>query len=191
MPPATNTGTSSTNGRISCARTEVETGPIWPPASMPSITSASAPLRTSFLASASEGAKQTTLAPPALSRCIVSRGGRPPASTTWPTRWSRQTSASSSSCGCMTIRLTPNGRSVSAAVAAISAASSSGPIEPQASTPKPPALLIAATRCRSDTQVMAPPRTASSLPRKRRPRCQSASTRVGGCATPCQSLSRP
>ena len=94
MPPATNTGTSSTNGRISWARTEVETGPIWPPASMPSITSASAPLRTSFLANASEGAKQTTLAPPALSRCIVSRGGRPPASTTWPTRWSRQASAS-------------------------------------------------------------------------------------------------
>ena len=52
---------------------------------MPSITSASAPLRTSFLASASDGAKQTTLAPPALSRCMVSRGGRPPASTTWPT----------------------------------------------------------------------------------------------------------
>ena len=30
-------------GRISCASTQVETGPIWPPASMPSITSASTP----------------------------------------------------------------------------------------------------------------------------------------------------
>ena len=38
MPPATNTGTSVTTGRISCASTLVETGPIWPPASMPSIT---------------------------------------------------------------------------------------------------------------------------------------------------------
>ena len=38
MPPATNTGTSRISGRISCASTLVATGPIWPPASMPSIT---------------------------------------------------------------------------------------------------------------------------------------------------------
>ena len=50
-------------GRISCASTEVETGPIWPPASIPSITSASTPERISFLASASAGAKQISLAP--------------------------------------------------------------------------------------------------------------------------------
>jgi hypothetical protein len=50
-------------GSISCASTLVETGPIWPPASMPSITSASTPDRISFLASASVGAKQMTLAP--------------------------------------------------------------------------------------------------------------------------------
>ncbi len=36
---------------------------------------------------------------------------------------------------------------VSAWVAAISASSSAGPIEPQAITPKPPALEMAATRC--------------------------------------------
>jgi hypothetical protein len=51
------------SGRISWARTEVETGPIWPPASMPSITSASTPERISFLASASAGAKAISLAP--------------------------------------------------------------------------------------------------------------------------------
>src|SRR3546814_4910737 len=83
MPPATNTGTSSASvGRISCASTLVDTGPIWPPASIPSITSASTPERTSFLASASVGAKQMTLAPEALIASRLPLGGRPPASTT-------------------------------------------------------------------------------------------------------------
>jgi hypothetical protein len=36
----------------------------------------------------------------------------------------------------------------------------SGIMEPQAMTPKPPALEMAATRLRSDTQVIAPPRMA-------------------------------
>ena len=35
---------------ISCASTAVETGPIWPPASLPSMTIASAPMRTSLRA---------------------------------------------------------------------------------------------------------------------------------------------
>ena len=72
-------------GRISCASTEVETGPIWPPASMPSITSASTPERISFLASASAGAKPISFAPLALIRSIAPPGGKPAASTTWPT----------------------------------------------------------------------------------------------------------
>ena len=46
----------------------------------------------------------------------------------------------------MVIRLTPKGFVVSAWVAATSSASRFGPIAPQAITPKPPALLIAATR---------------------------------------------
>ena len=75
--------------------------------------------------------------------------------------------------GCMVMRLTPKGRSVSAAVAAISAASRPGDIEPEAMTPKPPAFESADTRCRSDTQVMAPPMMASSQPRNSRPRPQS------------------
>ena len=60
----------------------------------------------------------------------------------------------------MVIKLTPNGLSVSALVAAISWSSSSGVIAPQAITPKPPALLIAETRLRSDTQLIAPHRIA-------------------------------
>src|SRR5262245_49278001 len=80
----------------------------------------------------------------------------------------------------MVIRLTPNGRSVSAAVAAISAASSSGDIAPEAITPKPPPFEMAATRWRSETQVMAPPMIASSQPRKSRPRCHKRSSRARG-----------
>ena len=60
----------------------------------------------------------------------------------------------------MVIRLTPNGLSVSAWVPAISASSSAGVIEPQAITPKPPALEMAATRWRSLTQLIAPPMMA-------------------------------
>src|SRR3990172_2072035 len=43
MPPATNTGISRTSGRISCASTLVETGPIWPPAAPPPLGRAPRP----------------------------------------------------------------------------------------------------------------------------------------------------
>ena len=70
----------------------------------------------------------------------------------------------------MVMRLTPKGRVVSALVAAISASSSAGVIAPQAITPKPPALLMADTRLRSETQLIAPHRIACSLPRNSHPR---------------------
>ena len=73
----------------------------------------------------------------------------------------------------MVIRFTPKGRSVSAFVAAISRSSRSGVIAPQAITPKPPALDMAETRLRSETQLIAPHRIAVSLPRKSAPRCIS------------------
>ena len=78
------------------------------------------------------------------------------------------------SCGCMVMRLTPNGLVASALVAAISASSSSGVIAPQAITPKPPAFEMAETRLRSDTQLIAPHRIAVSLPRKAVPRAIAA-----------------
>ena len=176
MPPATKTGTSPRCGNTSCASTAVDTGPIWPPASLPSMTIASAPMRTSFFANASAGAKQRTRAPPSRMRWIAAALGMPPARTTWPTCRSTHTSISSISCGCSVIRLTPNGRSVSAAVAAISSSSSAGDIAPDAMTPKPPALEIAATRLRSETQVIAPPMMARSVPRKARPRAHRRSS---------------
>ena len=59
---------------------------------------------------------------------------------------------------------------VRAWVAAISSARRGGSIAPQAITPKPPALLIAETRLRSETQLIAPHRIAYSLPKNSLPR---------------------
>ena len=50
----------------------------------------------------------------------------------------------------MVRRLTPNGRAVSAWVPAISSASASGPMEPPASPPQPPALLMELTATAAD-----------------------------------------
>ena len=143
---------------------------MWPPASIPSITSASTPERISFFAKASVGAKQITLAPLALIASSEPLGGRPPASTTWPTPCFAQVAISAIRSGCMVMRFTPNGFSVSALVAAISASSRSTVIAPQAITPKPPALDMAATRLRSLTQLIAPAMMATSLPRNAAPR---------------------
>src|SRR5579859_78886 len=89
-----------------------------------------------------------------------------------------QTSISSDNWGCMVIRLTPKGFLVRAWVPSISRASSSGDIDPQAITPKPPAFEIAATRLRSETHDIAPPRMAVSVPRNSRPRRHKCSRRA-------------
>ena len=72
------------------------------------------------------------------------------------------------------IKLTPNGFAVSFLVSVISVSSNSGVIAPQAMTPKPPALEIALTRLRSETQLIAPHMIAVSLPSRSLPRCMSA-----------------
>ena len=178
MPPATKIGSSAeSGGNISWASTEVETGPIWPPASIPSITSASTPERISFFASASAGAKQINLAPLPLIRSIAPGGGSPPARTTWVTSCCAQTSISSEIIGCMVMRLTPNGLCVRFFVSAISVSSRSGVIAPQAITPNAPALDSAETRLRSEIQLIAPPSTAISQPRKSAPRFISRARR--------------
>ena len=77
----------------------------------------------------------------------------------------------------MVMRFTPNGRSVSALVAAISRSSSSTVIAPHAITPNPPAFEIAATRLRSLTHDIAPPMIATSQPRNAVPRAMRAARR--------------
>ena len=124
------------------------------------MTNASAPERTSRFASTNAGVKAISFAPPSFTARTAPPGGIPPARTMCPTRASRHTRIRSSSRGCMVIRFTPKGWSVSACVPAISPASMSGSIEPHAMTPKPPALEIAATRWRSLTQLIAPPMMA-------------------------------
>ena len=74
----------------------------------------------------------------------------------------------------MVMRFTPKGLFVIAFVAAISASSSSGVIAPQAITPKPPALLIADTSLRSETQLIAPHMMACCEPRNSLPRAINA-----------------
>ncbi len=157
---------------------------------MPSITSASTPERISFLPSASVGAKQMTFAPDALIASRLPLGGRPPASTTWPTPCLAQTSINSNNCGCMVIRLTPKGLVASALVAAISPSSNSGVMAPQAMTPNPPALLIALTRFRSETQLIAPHKIAYSLPRSAVPRAIRSLIFVMATPLPALRLAR-
>src|SRR3546814_3868286 len=72
----------------------------------------------------------------------------------------------SASCGCMVMRLTPNGLCVSALVPAISASRSSGAIAPHAITPNPPAFDMAETRWRSETQPNDPYSIVPSAPRQ-------------------------
>src|ERR1700722_9579536 len=154
------------------------------------MTIASAPERTNPRASTSAGAKQISLAPPSLTAFTAAPGGMPPASTTWLTFASRQTRTRSLSAGCIVIRLTPNGLLVIACVPAISAASRSGVIEPQAMTPNPPALEIAATRWRSLTQLMAPPMIAIGQPRNAIPRVQSRSSAARSGSASIETIRR-
>src|SRR4051812_13468144 len=51
-------------------------------------------------------------------------------------------------------------------------------MEPEAMTPKAPPLEMAATKWRSETQVIAPPMMARSLPRKAQPRLHIRSRRA-------------
>src|ERR1700712_938066 len=176
-PPATNTGTSRRCGRTSCARTDSDTGPIWPPASEPSMTMASAPERTRRFASDNAGENAISLEPLSLTARTAGPGGIPPASTICPTPASSVTRIRSFSSGCIVIRFTPNGLSVRARVPAICSANCAGFIAPQAMTPKPPALEMAETRCCSLTQLMAPPRIAYGQPRNAVPRDHKRSSR--------------
>ena len=177
MPPATKTGTSVRCGRISCASTPVETGPIWPPASLPSMTIASAPMRTSLRAKPRAGAKAEDAR--AASLDALDRGA------------ARQTAGQHDVADPMRradidqleqLRVQgdqvdaerPSGQRRRSRRSRVE--SSSGDIDPEAMTPNPPAFEMAATRLRSDTQVIAPPMMARSQPRTSRPRAHNRSS---------------
>ena len=145
--------------------------------------SASAPHAHQLLGHASAGAKHMTLAPPALSRCMAARGGRPPASTTWPTP------ALEADIDQL-VELRVHDDQVDAErpvgqrrVAAISSRAAPAPSSRRPARRSRRPSLIADTRFRSDTQVMAPPMIAPARSREiARPRCHSRST-ADGAAT--------
>ena len=117
-----------TCGRISCASTPSDTGPMCPPASDPSIDQRVHPGPHQPLRQAPAPARSRSPARrrPSPAEPPPPSARRPPAPRA-PPRDARHTSISASSCGCMVMRFTPNGSSVRAWVPAISAASMSGP----------------------------------------------------------------
>src|SRR5512143_2108645 len=156
IPPATNTGTSVTFRRNSCARTEVDTGPTCPPASFPSITRASIPCLMRRLASGRTGAKQTSFSPAAFTSAMSRPAGMLPAKKTNGHLSRTTTSTCRLNAGATVMRFTPKGFRVFSRVFAISFARTSGGMLPPASTPNPPSFEMAATRFASETQVIAP-----------------------------------
>ncbi len=90
----------------------------------------------------------------------------------------------------MVMRLTPKGFAVRSCVPSISCRNRSGDIAPQAITPNPPALEIAATRRRSDTHDIAPPMMACSQPSNALPRRHNAASVWEPSRTlkPCNAL---
>jgi hypothetical protein len=112
--------------------------------------------------STSAGAKHTARAPPSRIRAIAAPGGMPPASTMWPipvreTYIDQFEKLRVHRDQIDAERPGRQRRSLRSRPTAVP-----GDIEPEAMTPNPPALEIAATRLRSDTQVIAPPMIASS-----------------------------
>src|SRR5512134_124540 len=174
IPPATKMGTSVTLRRNSCARTDVATGPICPPASFPSMTKASTPCLMRRFARDNTGAKQRSLAPEAFTCSMSLPEGMLPAKMTNGAFSRITTSMCSRKFGATVIRLTPKGNFVFRRVASISSARRSGGMFPPARTPNPPAFEMAATRLDSETHVMAPQRIAYRVPRKSVPRFHAA-----------------
>ena len=173
----------------------VETGPIWPPASLPSMTIASAPMRTSFFA-IDQRRREADHARAAVADARDRRRARQAAGQHDMADALRR--ADVDQLGELRVqrdqidaerprRSAPRSRRSRRP-------SRSGDIAPEAITPKPPALEIAATRLRSDTQVIAPPMIARSQPRKARPRAHSRSSsaraRLAVASPPCAQPAR-
>ena len=109
IPPATNTGTSLRCGKHFLCQHRGRDRPDMAAGLAALDDDRVGPGAHELAGDPRAGAKQMTRAPPSRRRWIAALAGMPPASTTCPTRRARQTSISSASCGCIVIRLTPNG----------------------------------------------------------------------------------
>ena len=132
----------------------VLTSPMWPPASMPEHTTASAPKSSIFLATLAEGTTGITLMPAAFQAAIKFLGEPAPVDTTG-TFSSMMTCEISSTFFMSSMTLTPKGLSVSSLTRRMFSRSASA--EPtELRMPRPPALLTAAVKSASDTAAMPP-----------------------------------
>ena len=144
IPPAAITGifTASTTCGTSVI---VVASPICPPLSVPSATTASAPVLSILLASATLATTGITTIPASFHIFIYFSGEPAPVVTTFIPS-STTTLAISSACGDISITFTPKGLLVSFLASLISfLTTSAGALAPPIS-PKPPASLTAAAR---------------------------------------------
>ena len=90
----------------------VVSSPTWPPLSVPSAMTASAPARATTLARATAGITGNTLAPDSFQAGMNRAGSPAPVVTTATFSWAAM-AASCSTWGCISMMLTPKGFSVS------------------------------------------------------------------------------
>ncbi len=162
MPPAAMTG-MSTAAHTEGTSAMVVSSPTWPPASVPSATTASAPRRSMRAASAADATTGTTLIPASFHMAMCSAGlPAPVVTTSMPRSHSRR--ATSAACGSISMTLAPKGLLVSSRAWRTWSSTHSSGAPPQAMMPRPPASLTAAARRASAMRAMAPWTMGASMP---------------------------
>ena len=137
---------------------------MWPPDSVPSATTASAPPRSMSFASATLATTGITLIPAAFHISMYFAGFPAPVVTTF-TFSSAITFAISSASGFMSIKFTPKGLSVSFFAAWICSLTQDAGAPPAPIMPRPPALDTALASSWVATQAIPPWMTGYSIPR--------------------------
>ena len=155
MPPATRTGIFLTLGNTFSIKAMVVCLPIWPPASMPSTTMASAPAASIRLASFTLGTTGITLMPAAWNFSIWGTG-LPAPKVTKATFSSQSISIISAILGAISITFTPKGLSVSFFALRTSSRVHSTVRPPLPIMPAAPALETAAAKTASLVQAIPP-----------------------------------
>ena len=129
--------------------------PMWPPASIPSAMTASAPIFSIRLAKATLGTTGITVIPASWKRAMCLLGFPAPVVTTFtPSSMTRSTMSSAK--GERSIMLTPKGRSVKDLILSILAFTTSLGAFPPPMIPRPPAFETAPAKSPSATQAIPP-----------------------------------
>ena len=165
MPPAAITGMRTASHTLGTSAIVVSS-PMWPPASQPSATTASAPMRSMRAASAEDATTGTTFMPASFQAAMKFAGLPAPVVTT-STRSLVSSSATWGACGSMSMTFAPMGASpaISRAMRTCSSIHASG-APPQAIMPKPPAADTAPASLPSAMRAMAPWMTGTRMPKR-------------------------